>query len=364
MSLYFTLPEGMGMNAVYEGLILTTCFGKDSGRRVLGIIGGGGSRVASAAGLAAGLQDLKVHQGFSVLILGSAGAIVGALMAANQAHLAAEGFPAICGHRSFIRLHRRGAVNIGRMEKALRGKTHGGRFRLDVDAVRSSPMEMYVVVATREGKVEYLSLKELPDVVDGVVAAASLPGWLWGKTKRIGGKDYGDGAILDPLPTEWVKENLKPTEIAWFPNQELPLPREVVANGGPITLKQKRDMLLSKFLEFLVRNVALWGHPKRFRMLARQARALLQRRLEDAMYDAEIPLSILPTPPMGLSVNPFTTDPRKLQLAVMFGRSAIHRQFHHFRQSILSLEPLREEDPEALLERFRLKYQFPKGPLA
>ena len=85
-------------------------------------------------------------------------------------------------------------------------KIFKGRFGLDVEALKRSPMKLVIPVTSAEtGKPRYIDSQRDLDKVDifEVLKAAMAVPFLYGRTVRLDDGEYFDGAVSDPFPIDY-----------------------------------------------------------------------------------------------------------------------------------------------------------------
>lgn len=391
MTSRFMLPQGLGMNRAFESLLLNAAYDLDvnlTREMVVVLAPGGGSCGTVTAGQVGALQHIGLAKGVSKYLGASTGVVSEIFAIAGQANIAEEAYPVICGDPSFVRFHRRGAVAVGDAIRAIEGLSYNGVFRLDLDAFYASPTEAWAIVARRNGEVDLINLKTVPNLFEAIHAVMALPSWFYGKRVVINGVSYGDAAIVEPLAIEQAKQ-LFPVDpdnkirktILLAANRALPLPQDLLAVDDelegrsvrvhPVIFKRWRamkrwlDELPLKALEFLVYNFILWDNPPEYRRRAKQARSLLRSRLEDAIYEeGDIHFAILPTPD-NPPMSPFTTDRVALEDATIEASNAVYLEYYAFLREIRSLGPFQWNAPlppervEELVANLKLRLSEP-----
>jgi predicted patatin/cPLA2 family phospholipase len=168
------------------------------------VVQGGGMRGIYSMGALSALEDRGLSNAFTSVTGSSAGAINAAYLLAGQANAAVNVYVDELSNRNFVNpLRVTRMVDIDFMvDVALKQ-----RCPLDVAAVRASSTRLNIVLTDAETAQPVVvdGRDERYDIYELFRATAALPG-LYGKRISIDGRDYVDGAVVDAIPAEVVRE--------------------------------------------------------------------------------------------------------------------------------------------------------------
>lgn len=198
-------------------------------RRAL-VIEGGGMKAAYANGILTEFERAG-HQPWDAVIGTSAGGALAAWYSAGQAEYA-EGTWAYAADERIIS-YKRAFTGRGPLldHEALWTEVYAKEHPLDIEAIRHAPWQVIVTAADVEtGEVHYPDIRQ-EDIAAWLRATGRLP-FAAGPAVDIGGRQFVDGGVCDPIPLRHAIEVVGATDIVMITNKppgpQRPDPRLVV----------------------------------------------------------------------------------------------------------------------------------------
>ncbi|MHB8585667.1 MAG: patatin-like phospholipase family protein [Thermoplasmatota archaeon] len=270
------------------------------------VVEGGGMRGAYAAGAVAGL--FEAGERFEAVYAASSGACSAAYLAAGQT----DGMEIWRRHLTGAQLIGPLKVMVGRPYLDLDYLIDGvfrNKFPLNVAALRAAAAPLWVpLTRASDGTAVYHDLRVVEDPLEYLRAAAALP-LAYGKPVRLGGEDFLDGGVADPVPLLRAIED-GATDIT------------VILTNPPGFRRRAMPPWLVRW--------AATPYPGAEDAIATMHHR--QNQVLDTIQDPPAGIQIRPiAPPQGMAINRFTSRAKALRAATAQGFTDAMRASRHGR---------------------------------